>query len=205
MPQVSEKAPDAAYWDGVADQLSNFETQVVQDNFIKKKAIVGELLPWDFSKEKILEIGSGNGLIAGILKWANGRIDYQGLDVSERFAKTAEHFFGLKVDVGRVTELPYEDGQFTVAMLFDVCEHIKPEERLKGWAELNRVLNKDRRIVFINNPLSPSLHDEAFDYGFSDSDISTMAEILGMRLSSVKILTAQGNYYQFITMIRVSL
>ena len=208
---VSENEAYTEYWNNVADAASDFETKIIKDNFDKKRQIAGELLKKDLSKEKILELGTGNGLIAGIVKWANGRVDYTGLDVSPRFAKTANEFFGLNVVVGRSSSLPFPDGSnFTVIFAFDVLEHIPFEERAKTYEELNRVLHPERRVVFINNPLENaqvSRHDPAYDYGFDERDLGEMVKTLGMIIATSKIIESNQykRRYQFITLVGVEM
>jgi len=200
---VSEEKAYSDYWDKVAEELSNFDTKVLTDNFDKKRQIAAELLKHDLSKEKILEIGTGNGLVAGIVKWANGRIDYTGLDVSPRFAQTAKAFFGLNVVTGRSVALPFQDNVFNCVFLFDVLEHIHPSERAQTYLELDRVLNKERRVIFINNPLDESQHDEAYDYGYSEVDLGELIVSLGMVLATSKIIESNQyrRRYQFITLV----
>ena len=61
---------------------------------------------------------------------------------------------------------------------------------------------KDKAVIFINNPLTQSLHDPNFDFKFNDEDMFRMAKALGMTITKIKVLECQDYYYQFIAMSR---
>ena len=189
------------YWDKVASKVVSLDGKSFQDNFAKRRLIIKELLEFDFTKKKVLEVGTGLGVVPATIRLLYGELDYKGTDLSPHFAQAAQEMFGHEVTQADITKLPFEDNEFDVGFFFDILEHVPPNDRTRGYFEVDRVL-KDKAVIFINNPLTQSLHDPNFDFSFSDEDIYNMASALGMTLTKIKMLECQDYYYQFIAMSR---
>lgn len=189
------------YWNKVASNVVSLDKRHFQDNFPKRRLIIKELLEFDFKGKKVVEVGVGLGIVPATIRLLYGELDYKGTDLSTHFCQAASDMFGLETHHADITELPFEDNQFDVAFLFDVLEHVNPKDRMDGFKELDRILG-EKAVVFINNPLTESLHNPEFDHGFNDEDIHRMATALCMRLTKIKVLQSQNYYYQFIAMSR---
>jgi len=84
---------------------------------------------------KILDAGCGSGKNMGL------RTDcqYQGIDNSEALVKICQEQ-GYFVDIGDITELPYDDNVFDATMCVAVIHHLDTrEQRQKAVKELYRV------------------------------------------------------------------
>ncbi|HEY8174818.1 MAG TPA: class I SAM-dependent methyltransferase [Gemmatimonadaceae bacterium] len=82
---------------------------------------VAELLPRDAS---VLDVGSGDGLLARRVLDARGDLRITGVDVLRR---DASH---IPVEVFDGSRLPYGDGQFDVVMMIDVLHHAAKQDVL---------------------------------------------------------------------------
>jgi len=103
---------------------------------------------------EILKIGPSTGTFLYV---ANQHHHHAiGCDVSTQFAKYAKDNYDVHIDTGRFEEMPYQDKQFDVIMLFNVIENIpnqteflsKVAEKLKpgGYFILNHV-NIENNII----------------------------------------------------------
>jgi ubiquinone/menaquinone biosynthesis C-methylase UbiE len=189
------------YWNGVSSKLKPDPTAgKFRDNFRKRKLLIRELLKYDFENQKVLEIGPGFGYTSYVVGTLNTPIAYVGLDVSSEFAKCAKELFGLTVQVGDASNIPFDDNTFDNLFAFDSMEHIHPDKRLKTFQEIDRVLKKDGRSIFINNPLNESRHDKSYDFGFNGKDIALLAETTKTIIFEVKVIGYGGLAYQFIVL-----
>ncbi|UAB86179.1 class I SAM-dependent methyltransferase [Zunongwangia sp. SCSIO 43204] len=76
--------------------------------------------------DKVLEIGSGNGLVGLYLKNNFEEIDYTGIEIDETTANKAK-FFGLNTKIGdyKILQDISECDSFDVIMMWEVLEHIQ--------------------------------------------------------------------------------
>jgi ubiquinone/menaquinone biosynthesis C-methylase UbiE len=193
---------DTEYWDSVAGVVRNRGPGIaVTWNREKVGILFKELMGYDFSNTRILEVGCG-GSIVGYMMRMTTRIDYTPTDFSPEFCKIAKSVLGKEVTQARITSLPFPDAGFDGVFIFDVLEHIDPLEREKAYSELDRVLKKPGKL-FINNPVRRSLHDPNFDYGFGMQDIANLAIHLDMEITYLKAYVSNGNTSQFIVMDRM--
>jgi SAM-dependent methyltransferase len=95
------------------------------------------LLPRAQRHQKLLEVGGGNGLLAG--KLADMGFDVTSIDTSPQ---TPSHF---SVEKGDCTSLPFENSGFDVIFSSCVLEHIG--ELDTAFSEMSRVLRKDGIMV----------------------------------------------------------
>lgn len=102
--------------------------------------------------DRVLDIGCGNGrayqLFTGLA------IAYEGLDVSARLldlARAAVRDMLADFRVGSMLALPYDDGEFDVALAVAVLHHVPSDRyRLQALRETARVLKPGGRLLMIN-------------------------------------------------------
>lgn len=102
---------------------------------------------WKGVKDYLREIEKGSSILdAGC---GNGKnmlhgYDFRGLDSSVELAKIARKKTGFDVDIGSVTEMPYDDESFDHVICIAVIHHLNSDERrIKSIAEITRVLKKN--------------------------------------------------------------
>ena len=188
------------YWNGVERQVAP-DSAYITDNFDKRRALIHELSQYTFTGASVLEIGTGNGVTAHLVRSINVPMTYKGIDVSDKFAETARRLLKLDVTVGDASELPWEDGSFDAVWAFDCLEHIAPYKREKMFKEVRRIL-RPHGLIFINNPLDEHTtgHDKDFDFGFTEDDIAAFCKETGTRILSLKTIESQKRQYQFIVL-----
>ncbi len=194
-------ANDVDYWNEVAKECIDLEKKLLKDNFDKKRTIIKELLNFDLSKEKILEIGCGCGFIGSIMGQLYGHLDYTATDMSPVFCDMAKILQRRRPTEARITALPFPDKTFTVIFIFDVLEHIAPNERINGYQEINRVF-KNHGHVFINTPVARGIHHPDYDHGFDHRDLMTLQDILGMEISYLNGYISKEKFSQFLVLAR---
>ena len=191
------------YWDNIATQ--SVKEKGLVDNYLKRRKLIRELLKYDFEYAKILEIGTGLGITAYILKILYGyHIDYTGTDISGKFCDIARGTLKHKMIQTKAENMPFEDKTFDILFAFDCLEHIPIEDRPSVYKELDRVL-KDKAVIFINNPCktNPSGHDKDFDFTFNESDLAKLCNSLNMELLEFVHYDGHRGYrYQFIVIQR---
>jgi hypothetical protein len=142
--------------------------------------------------QRVLEVGIGIGLVASTINVILlGKWKYRGTDMSPIFVKNATESFGFDVVRTDVTCLPGADGEFTRILCFDSLEHVHPEDREAGYAELARVAAKGC-LLMINMPLSEDqFHDVMFDHPFGAPDFA-MLKKAGLRDEDLRGLHGAG-------------
>ena len=105
----------------------------------------------DFSKNRVLEIGLGNGFYTEVLHRSGVR-EYQGLDIADvLFPNLRERFPGFRFAQKDITSSAIE-GQYDVIFLIDVIQHIVTEEQLSfALQNISRCLSP--KGVFIVGPM----------------------------------------------------
>lgn len=165
---------ESEYWDEVALKLKERGIGDISDNVRKRCEIVSRILSHRPFKVSILEIGVGQGLGAAAVNLVTlGHNRYIGTDVSERFCRFVSRRWKLNVMQTDVTKLP--DGPFDFIWAFDSLEHVRPEDRQSGYAEMGRVL-ADGGVILLNVPLNESGHDSNFDWGMEESEVFEIAK-----------------------------
>lgn len=141
----------------------------------------------------VLEVGSGEGELAARLCDELG-VEVVAIDQSERMVELTRAR-GVDARVGDVTELPFDDGSFDVAVAAWMLYHVRDIDR--AIAELARVLRPRGRLVAVTNA-SDHLHEmlslagvpRAFD------DLSFRAEdgadLVGRHFARVETRDASG-------------
>lgn len=202
MVEVTKREQE--YWNEVGNKNFDISTELIKDNFGKRRLLVPELLKYDFEKTKVLELGTGLGVTAFFAGGLYPGFSYQGMDISETFARAANQLFGLKVTVGDAgNPLPFKDEEFNAFWAFDTLEHIHPNKRPMLFKEIDRVLKKDTRGIFILNPLSESRHDPEFDFWFDWESLVALMKATDTQVIEVKYLHHKERSYQFIALSKV--
>lgn len=189
------------YWNGVANHVVPPDEKVLTQNYWKIPTLLRHVLKYDFFHKKIVEIGCGPGMIAGLIHLSHGgMVDYIGTDISANFIRAAKEIFDLNVVMARPYALPAKDKEVDYIFAFDVLEHIRHEERPAVAQEFDRVLKNKTGRVLINNPLSASNHDDRFDFTFTDVEMAEFTQNANLYIESVKVYTQRKRYYQFIVL-----
>jgi ubiquinone/menaquinone biosynthesis C-methylase UbiE len=192
---------DIEYWDQVADGAASVDKNVVSFNPGKVQVIIHHLLGYEINKRtRILEIGIGRALIALALRNMTINLKYVATDLSYNFCQWGRRAVNKPVFQARIEDLPFKSNSFDYIFLFDVLEHIDPESRDVAYFEIGRVLDIHGNI-FINNPCYESGH-QAYDWGFSQSDIGRMAFNTMTLIQKAQLYRVTNLYSQFICLMR---
>lgn len=173
---------ESTYWDAVATESIN--TRV--ENAPKRAQIVKRILETvPPMGKKVLEIGVGKGIVANAVNAAIcWHMTYTGTDVSKAFCDFAHEKLELNVVHTDILALP--DGPFDQVWAFDSLEHVRHDDRIAGYREIDRVLAK-RGLVMLNLPLEESSHISEFDHGITDRDVIDLAEVIHGRVMSWEV------------------
>jgi SAM-dependent methyltransferase len=97
--------------------------------------------------QRVLEVGGGEGELAERIVQELG-VGLVGIDQSEGMV-AEQRARGIDARVGDVQELPFEDGEFDVAVAAWMLYHVPDLDR--GLAQLARVLKPDGTLVAVTN------------------------------------------------------
>lgn len=182
---------ESAYWQDVASVI--FADGQFKANIYKVEQVVARILRHtSLIKQNVLEVGIGCGLVAGTLNMMTlGHWKYTGTDMAPMFVERAKEQFRLNVVQTDVTHLPGEDGSYTVILCLDSLEHVHPDDREKGYAELARVAAFGC-ILLINMPLWEGYHSLEFDHPFGPKDFA-MLKVAGFELKNYEAYQVPNN------------
>lgn len=175
---------ESRYWDSVATKLKTDAKGNIIDNVLKRCEIVRRILAHRPFDARVLEIGAGHALTAHVVNSTLlGNLYYVGTDVSPEFCRVVEEKFRLTVLNTDILALPYPEDEkgFNMVWAFDTLEHVRPEDRPGGYAEIARVL-APHAVVMLNLPLDESAHPDEFDWGITDQDVADLAKVIGGRV-----------------------
>lgn len=165
------------YWNVIAEKSIN--SAGIVDNSWKRPHQLRRLLDYAWMDQKVLEVGTGNGIVAGALRLAiGGHWSYLGTELGERFRESAKEVFFLDTVLADVREIP-GDG-YTRIIALDSLEHVRPEHRGEGYARIYKAA-ADGGLLFIHYSYSQSHHDKEFDHPFGLTDIVAL-ESAGFKL-----------------------
>jgi len=175
------RADESAYWDKEAD---NRAVENIRDNVWKRQEIMARLYKENWTGERVLEIGVGTATAAAALQLTCLAVwDYVGTDVSKTFCEWAAKRFKLNVFHTDILELPPIEGGYTRVICLDSLEHVKPEDRGQGYANIGSLLAPHAKML-INMPLEETSHDLQYDFPFDLRDIQHICDETGLRLIS---------------------
>lgn len=173
-------AREAEYWERVSNAVI-CPDGIKADNLWKRRHQVSRLLRHTWLEEKVLEIGVGNGVVAGTINvTVQGMWSYLGTELAENFRKSVASIFQLPTVAADVREIP--GGGYTRIIALDSLEHVRPEHREEGYARIASVAAKDC-LLFIHYSHSESHHDKEFDHAFGLEDLARL-EAHGFKLRS---------------------
>jgi SAM-dependent methyltransferase len=160
----------------------------VTDNVHKRGQIVGHLLSsCDWINKRVLEIGIGVGTTMAAMSVAMlGQWKYTGTDMSAKFVARAKDY-GTDAVRTDICHLPGDDGEFDRVIALDTLEHVHPDDRRQGYAEVARVTAVGG-LLLINMPLQEHLyskHESEFDHRFGLDDLHEI-EQAGFMLKSYR-------------------
>lgn len=197
------RTEESAYWDQVARERCSYDKGGLTDNLLKRSEIVRRILAHKPFGKRVLEIGTGTGLAAAVVNLLTlGNIDYVGTDVSLEFCQFVDKRWKLRMAHTDVCHLPLEDGSVDQVWAFDSLEHVRPDDRAAGYAEIARVLAPDGK-VFVNMPMNESSHDSEFDHPFTWTDINAICHAVGGKyISDGYEIPEQNLRFEFVVISR---
>lgn len=108
--------------------------------------------------ERVLDIGFGSGV--NFLNLNEMYKEIHGLDLESEVEAVASVFrkIGIQTHLknGNVLDMPYPDKTFDTVILVSILEHIKPQEQILAFEEINRVLKPEGQVVYgvpVEHPL----------------------------------------------------
>lgn len=158
------------YWQGVAAKTVNIEKGIIADNSWKRQHQISKILKYDFIGQKVLEIGTGNAVIAASLKFVTGgNWKYVGTELAPLFRQAAKRF-NLDVIEADVRELPSTEDGFTRIIAFDSLEHVRPEHREEGYRRIFNIA-AEGALLFLHFSYAISYHDKEFDHPYGIDEL----------------------------------
>lgn len=146
---------------------------LISDIFSKKRERVWPKMKFLFDDylipgEKVLDLGCGNGRFYEAMK--EKKIDYIGVDVSEKLIKIAkEKYPEAKFLAADALNLPFPNNYFDKIYTIAFFHHIPSKEyRLKVLKEIRRVLKKNRLLILTiwNLSRNKKARELLFKYSF---------------------------------------
>ena len=78
--------------------------------------------------------------------------EIHGLDLTIEINKVAElfqrHGVNTHLKNGSVLEMPYENDTFDTVLLVSILEHLKPDELMQAFSEIQRILKPDGQVIY---------------------------------------------------------
>ena len=104
---------------------------------------------------KVLDVGCGTGI--HLARYLKAGCQVYGIDPSEAMLEVAEARLGVAAQLhhGSATEMPYEDGQFDLAMCMLALHEMDADIRTKVASEMKRVMSPGGRILWIDFHTGP--------------------------------------------------
>jgi SAM-dependent methyltransferase len=143
---------------------------------------------------RVLEVGGGEGELAERLIKELG-VELVGIDQSAAMVE-AQRSKGIDARVGDVQELPFDDGEFDVAVAAWMLYHVPDLDR--GLGELARVLRPGGTLVAVTNGVDHlselwDLAQRATDIGRFNFRSDNGEEVLSKHFASVEAREARGS------------
>jgi ubiquinone/menaquinone biosynthesis C-methylase UbiE len=100
--------------------------------------------------QRVLEVGFGAGVTFPNLNELYQEI--YGLDLNAPAEEVADVFKTRGIEThlqnGNVLSMPYEDNFFDTVLLISILEHLKPNEQLRAFEEIRRVLRPNGQVIY---------------------------------------------------------
>lgn len=137
------------HFDSIAEDYDN-----EREDFSQMEAMIIIYSCGKIKGGRILDIGTGTGIIAIEFAKRVGKEDEViGIDISESMLKRAEEkakengLNNIKFDVGSFTNIPLSNESVDIIVSSAALHHVKPQDKLKAFREMLRVLKIGGRIV----------------------------------------------------------
>ena len=108
--------------------------------------------------DRILEVGFGSGVT--FLNLHESYKEIYGLDLTGSAEEVKALFKARQIEThlqnGNVLNMPYADDYFDTVLLISILEHLKPDELIRAFQEIRRVLKPGGQVVYgipIERPL----------------------------------------------------
>ncbi len=99
---------------------------------------------------RILEVGFGTGV--SFLNLAGKYEEIHGLDLNASVDEVEAVFQKRNIKThlqnGNILDMPYEDNYFDTVLLISILEHLKPDEQVRAFEEMKRVLKPNGQVVY---------------------------------------------------------
>jgi SAM-dependent methyltransferase len=141
------------HFDGIADLYDETLPAHVTGHYLEKRTrFILDHCPGG----RALDVGCGTGALA--LRLERAGYEMVGIDPSEGMLRVMrEHAPGVEAVLGSGTELPFEEGEFDLALSVAAMHHIAdPEAVRRALAEMARVTRPGGRVlIWDHNPRNP--------------------------------------------------
>ena len=159
--------------------------------------------------ERILEVGYGSGVT--FLNLHERYRDIYGLDLNASVEDVHAIFKARGIEThllnGSALDMPYEDDFFDTVLLISILEHLQPEDQLRAFSEIRRVLKPGGQVVYgvpRERPLMVWMfrllgYDIRKLHYSTEMDVSRAAEKTLNRVSVIKVhsfLPLLGHIYE---------
>lgn len=145
--------------------------------------------------QRVLEVGFGSGL--SFLNLHELYAEIHGLDLTADIEAVQAVFSAQDIPThlrqGNVLAMPYADNEFDTILLISILEHLQPNEQVRAFAEIQRVLKPGGQVVYgvpVERPFMVAMF-RLLGYDIRKAHFSTerqIAEAAGKILQKVRIL-----------------
>jgi acetyltransferase-like isoleucine patch superfamily enzyme/2-polyprenyl-3-methyl-5-hydroxy-6-metoxy-1,4-benzoquinol methylase len=151
---------------------------------VKERAVLlKELLD---TKDSILDVGCGEGIITAIL--ADKTSSIIGCDYSVEAIETAkERHAHIEFVFSNSTNLEFADGSFTAVTMSDVAEHLMPIQFVRTLEEINRVLKRGGKLLLATPITGKGTRTSKYAHIYEYS-VEELKEILRRMFCNVKLV-----------------
>ncbi len=170
--------------------------------FLNKIKIISKILLKE--KGKVIDIGFGYGYLEDYLTSKKSKLILYGVDISAKAVSKSKLKFNGDVKEGVVTNIPFNNKLFDVAVALDVLEHISPNQLFRSLKEISRVLKNNGQFI-VSVPLNEGLIDmvskgnnpNGHVRAYTPSILNTELKLSGFSCEEVRFLYAYKNFYHF--------
>jgi ubiquinone/menaquinone biosynthesis C-methylase UbiE len=155
---------------------------------------------------RVLEVGFGSGIT--FLNLHDLYEEIHGLDLSIDVEKVAEIFRSRQIQTflqnGDVLNMPYPDNMFDTVILISILEHLKPNQQLRAFQEIRRVLKIGGQAIYgvpIERPLMVFMfwmlgYNIRKQHFSTERDVSEAANRVLKQVKLIQMGTLLGKVYE---------
>lgn len=137
------------YAEGLVEKTKNDFNEIAESFSESRSQLwpeIEELKEYIRDEERVLDLGCGNGRLIELFE--SRKIDYIGVDFSEKLIEMAKKKYGDYFKMADILILPFSDSYFDSIWSIAVIHHIPSEEmRLRALQELWRILKKEGKVI----------------------------------------------------------